>query len=300
VLLTAYADTDAAITAINEAHLDHYLLKPWDPPEDRLYPVIDELLDDWWAPPTQAVQGVRVFDARWSPAAHVVKDFLARNRVPYRFARRRAGPGGTRDRRGRRHRSRPPPAGDLSPTAPSLRPDTLTLARRSASRPRRGTRSTTWSSSGRGRPGWGRRCTGRPRALRTGRRARGDRGPGGDQLPDRELPRLPGRDQRERPRPAGHRPGPLKFGAEILTAVEVTGVELDDPVKTVVLSTVTGSAAVRADRRLRDDDPTARRPRSRSWRAPASTTGRHPIGGVTYRARTCSWWAAPTRPARRR
>lgn len=84
VLLTAYADTDAAISAINEVRLDHYLLKPWDPPEDRLYPIVDDLLDDWLADHPTYV-GIEVAGTRWSPATHEVKEFLARNQIPYRF-----------------------------------------------------------------------------------------------------------------------------------------------------------------------------------------------------------------------
>jgi thioredoxin reductase (NADPH) len=83
-LLTAYADTDAAIAAINEVHAHHYLLKPWDPPEDRLYPVLDELLDEWLAGFRPPFEGVRVVAPQWSPAAHRLKEFLGRNRVPYR------------------------------------------------------------------------------------------------------------------------------------------------------------------------------------------------------------------------
>src|SRR4051794_117244 len=82
-LLTAYADTDAAIGAINEVHADHYLLKPWDPPEERLYPVLDELLDEWLAGYRPPSEGVRVVAPHWSPAAHRLKEFLGRNRVPY-------------------------------------------------------------------------------------------------------------------------------------------------------------------------------------------------------------------------
>ena len=85
VLLTAYADTDAAIQAINEVGLDHYLLKPWNPPEDRLYPVIDDLLADWTANTEAPFDGIRVLGTTWSPATHDAKDFLARNQVPYRF-----------------------------------------------------------------------------------------------------------------------------------------------------------------------------------------------------------------------
>jgi thioredoxin reductase (NADPH) len=84
-LLTAYADTDAAIQAINEVELDHYLMKPWDPPDQNLYPVLDDLLDDWVANTPPPFDGIRVIGTTWSPATHEVKDFLARNQVPYRF-----------------------------------------------------------------------------------------------------------------------------------------------------------------------------------------------------------------------
>ena len=85
VLLTAYADTDAAIAAINEAGINHYLLKPWDPPEENLYPVLDELLEDWQASFPPQFEGIRVIGHRWSPASHNIKDFLARNHVPYQW-----------------------------------------------------------------------------------------------------------------------------------------------------------------------------------------------------------------------
>jgi thioredoxin reductase (NADPH) len=85
VLLTAYADTDAAIQAINQARIQHYLLKPWDPPEDQLYPVLDDLLEDWQAGYRPMFDGVRVLGHRWSPHSYALRDFLARNRVPYRW-----------------------------------------------------------------------------------------------------------------------------------------------------------------------------------------------------------------------
>jgi thioredoxin reductase (NADPH) len=85
VLLTAYADTDVAIRAINEIRLDHYLLKPWDPPEERLYPVLDDLLADWQADFRPPFEGIRVIGTRWSPQAHALRDFLARNLLPYQW-----------------------------------------------------------------------------------------------------------------------------------------------------------------------------------------------------------------------
>ncbi|HXH49807.1 MAG TPA: FAD-dependent oxidoreductase [Terriglobia bacterium] len=85
VLLTAYADTEAAIRAINEAEVHHYLLKPWDPPEEHLYPVIDDLLDDWQASFHPRFEGVRVLGTRWSSDAYALRDFLARNQTPYRW-----------------------------------------------------------------------------------------------------------------------------------------------------------------------------------------------------------------------
>jgi thioredoxin reductase (NADPH) len=83
VLLTAYADTEAAIKAINQVQLDHYLLKPWDPPEEKLYPVLTDLLDDWQMVHQPGFDGIRVVGHAWTPDSHRVKDFLARNNVPY-------------------------------------------------------------------------------------------------------------------------------------------------------------------------------------------------------------------------
>ncbi|MBD2776264.1 response regulator [Iningainema tapete] len=84
-LLTAYADTDAAIRAINSAKIDYYLMKPWDPPQERLYPVLNDLLDDWQANFHPPFEGIRVIGNRWSVHSHQVKDFLARNQVPYQW-----------------------------------------------------------------------------------------------------------------------------------------------------------------------------------------------------------------------
>jgi thioredoxin reductase (NADPH) len=85
VLLTAYADTEAAIKAINDVQLNHYLLKPWHPPEQYLYPVVDDLLDDWYATFQPPFEGIRVLGTRWSPKSYEIRDFLARNQVPYQW-----------------------------------------------------------------------------------------------------------------------------------------------------------------------------------------------------------------------
>ncbi len=84
-LLTAYADTDAAIQAINLVDVDHYLLKPWDPPEEKLYPIIDALLDAWQATGDRELEDIRVVGHRWSEPSYQIRDFLARNLVPYRW-----------------------------------------------------------------------------------------------------------------------------------------------------------------------------------------------------------------------
>jgi len=85
VLLTAYADTDVAITSINSINLDYYLMKPWDPPEDRLYPVLDDLLGDWLNSVPIPYGGIRIIGTLWSANSHYVKDFLARSQVPYQW-----------------------------------------------------------------------------------------------------------------------------------------------------------------------------------------------------------------------
>ena len=85
VLLTAYSDIDAAVKAINVAHLDHYLSKPWDPPEECLFPVIDDLLDAWQAEYLPEAKGLRVVGHQWSPRSHEIKSFLAGNLIPYHW-----------------------------------------------------------------------------------------------------------------------------------------------------------------------------------------------------------------------
>ena len=85
VLLTAYADTEAAIAAINTVGLDHYLMKPWTPAEENLYPILDDVISDWQAIATPPYEGIRVAGTLWSASSHGIKDFLARSQIPYQF-----------------------------------------------------------------------------------------------------------------------------------------------------------------------------------------------------------------------
>lgn len=84
-LLTAYADTNAAISAINQANINYFFMKPWDPPTEHLYPQLDDMLDDWRASYRPTFEGIRVLGTRWSPRSYDLRDFLARNRVPYQW-----------------------------------------------------------------------------------------------------------------------------------------------------------------------------------------------------------------------
>src|SRR5271169_5782239 len=84
-LLTAYADTNAAISAINQASINYFFLKPWDPPAEHLYPQLDDLLEDWRASYRPSFEGIRVLGTRWSPRSYELRDFLARNHVPYQW-----------------------------------------------------------------------------------------------------------------------------------------------------------------------------------------------------------------------
>ena len=221
-LLTAYADTDAAIAAINQAQIDYYLQKPWDPPEERLYPTVEDLLGDWAADAVLADPEVRVVGHRFSPASHEARDLLARNRVPYEWLELERDPEAQRllDIAGvaagrlpagvpaRRHGARGADAAGARRTArlPDPRGARLLRPRHRRRRP--------------GRPGRGglrrvaRACA---RCSSSARRPAGRPGT----ARDRELPRLPRRAVRRRPGAPGARPG-RRFGAELLTVQEVT------------------------------------------------------------------------------
>ena len=114
-LLTAYADTNAAIAAINVVDVDHYLLKPWEPPEEKLYPVVDELLATWQREGKPAEHRIKILGHPWSSASYEVRDFLARNLVPYRWYNVEEPEGRAAAGRGRRG-GQPGPGGRSPPT----------------------------------------------------------------------------------------------------------------------------------------------------------------------------------------
>lgn len=164
VLLTAYADTGAAIDAINVIDLDHYLLKPWDPPEEKLYPVLDDLLQAWRAADRTCVGTTKVVGHRWSARSSGVREFLARNQVPYRWF-------SSDEPEGRRLLAAAGTDGERLPLVvtpdgtPLVAPEDPELAERVglATTPTR--TSTTWSSSAADPPGSARPCTGRRRGC---------------------------------------------------------------------------------------------------------------------------------------
>ena len=164
LLLTAYADTDVAIKAINDIGLDYYLLKPWDPPDERLFPVIDDLLGDWRQANPDHTSDVRVVGYRWSDRSHDIKMFLAGNYVPYRWY------DVDRDAEAQRLRdlAHATPADlplVLVPDGDTLRsPSTLELPARSGCAPLPGSGCMTCASWAADRPAWPPRCTRRRRA----------------------------------------------------------------------------------------------------------------------------------------
>ena len=145
VLLTAYADTEAAIQAINEVALDYYLLKPWDPPEEQLFPVVEDLLTTWEAGAALESGGVRVIGHRFSKQSHDLRDFLARNRVPARWLDVERDGEARELLAGRRRRCRPPARGAARGRDGARAPDDARAGR--AARDRRHDRpaiTTTW------------------------------------------------------------------------------------------------------------------------------------------------------------
>jgi len=236
VLLTAYADTEAAITSINEIGLDYYLMKPWDPPDQNLYPVLDDLLSDWLATVPVPYEGIRVAGTLWSASCHNVKDFLARNRVPYQWldiekdveARQLVETLNQEELR--------LPVVFFPDGAVLIAPDNRTLAEKAGLQTRATQPFYDVIIVGAGPAGLGAAVYGASEGLRTAlieREATGGQA-GTSSLIENYLgfpSGVSGADLARRATVQARR-----FGAEILTAQEVTGVRVEDPYRIVALS----------------------------------------------------------------
>ncbi|MGD9144215.1 MAG: FAD-dependent oxidoreductase [Anaerolineae bacterium] len=235
VLLTAYADTEAAIESINTIGLDYYLMKPWDPPEQTLYPVLDDLLSDWQATVPLPYDGIRVAGTLWSPSCHRVKDFLARNLIPYQWLdiETDAEAEALVDAASPEKRRLPVvffPDGDVL-----VEPDNLTLAVKSGLQTEATQPSYDVIIVGAGPAGLGAAVYGASEGLRTlmiDKEATGGQAGTSSRIENYlGFPKgLSGADLARRATAQARR-----LGAEILTAQEVTGVRVEDPYRIVTL-----------------------------------------------------------------
>ncbi len=236
VLLTAYADTEAAIESINAIGLDYYLMKPWDPPDQTLYPVLDDLLGDWLASVPMPYDGIRVAGTLWSPSCHRVKDFLARNRIPYQWLDiekdgeakvlvERLSPDG--------HRL---PAVFFPDGEVMVEPDNLALAEKCGLQTQATQPFYDVIIVGAGPAGLGAAVYGASEGLRTlmiDKEATGGQAGTSSRIENYlGFPKgLSGADLAQRATAQARR-----LGAEILTARQVTGVRVEDPYRFVILS----------------------------------------------------------------
>ena len=235
VLLTAYADTEAAIQSINTIGLDYYLMKPWDPPEQTLFPVLDDLLSDWLATVPAPYEGIRVAGTLWSPTCHRVKDFLARNRIPYQWLdiEKDAGAKDLVEAANPEQHRLPVvffPDGDVL-----VEPDNRTLAEKCGLRTRATQPFYDVIIIGAGPAGLGAAVYGASEGLRTlmiDKEATGGQAGTSSRIENYlGFPNgLSGADLARRATAQAQR-----LGAEILTAQEVTGVRVEDPYRIVSL-----------------------------------------------------------------
>jgi thioredoxin reductase (NADPH) len=236
VLLTAYADTEAAISAINEVALNHYLMKPWDPPEEHLYPVLTDLLDDWQASFAPPFEGIRIIGHQLSPQSHQIKDFLSRNLVPYQWLDVEIDEeAGDLLEVSNSDDSRLPLV--LFPDGPPLtQPTNAQIAERIGLRTRPGLPFYDLVIVGAGPAGLGAAVYGASEGLRT-LLVEGE-APGGQAGTSSRIENYLGF-------PGGLSGGDLsrravaqasRFGAEILTPLEATGIRAQDPYRFVTLS----------------------------------------------------------------
>lgn len=236
VLLTAYADNDAAIESINQIHLDYYLLKPWDPPEERLFPVLDDLLEAWTETVPPPYDGIRVAGTLWSAASHEVKDFLARNRVPYQWLDIEADSSVRRMVEGVSEGTARLPAVFFPDGDVMLRPDMAALAEKIGMKTHAEEPFYDLVIIGGGPAGLGAAVYGASEGLRTlmiEKEATG--GQAGTSSKIENYLGFPvgvsGADLAHRATVQARR-----FGAEILTPQEVVEVRVEDPFRTVVLA----------------------------------------------------------------
>ena len=211
VLLTAYADTEAAIRAINAAKIHYYLNKPWDPPEEKLYPVLDDLLEAWKQGYKAPYEGIRVIGLRWSPTDHAVRDFLSRNRIEYKWLDPESMPEAVNLLKEKGLDDAKLPVVLFGDGTAMVQPTTMELAGRIGLRTQAREEFYDVIVVGAGPAGLAAGVYGASEGLRTaGRRARSRRRAGRLQLKDRKLSRLPPGPQRRRARqarlPAGQPP----------------------------------------------------------------------------------------------
>jgi thioredoxin reductase (NADPH) len=191
VLLTAYADTEAAIRAINSAKIHYYLNKPWDPPEEKLYPVLDDLLETWKQGYKPPFEGIASSARAGPPADHNVRDFLSRNRIPYKWLNPEQHPEAVDLLKERGIDDSKLPVILFGDGTALVQPTTSDLATKLASAPRPSRSSTTSSSSAPALLASPRASTQPRKVSHPHRRGRRSRRPGRFQLQDRKLPRLP-------------------------------------------------------------------------------------------------------------
>jgi len=235
VLLTAYADTEAAIASINRIGLDFYLMKPWDPPDLHLYPVLDDLLSDWLSSATIPYDGIRVAGTLWSAACHDAKDFLSRNRIPYQWLDIE------QDEEARLLVDSVSQSEHLLPVVffPDgswlIQPDNLALAEKVGMRTQATQPFYDLIIVGAGPAGLGAAVYGASEGLHTAlieRQATGGQAGTSSRIENYlGFPKgLSGADLAKRATDQA-----LRFGAEILTAQEVVKVSVNDPYRTVTL-----------------------------------------------------------------
>ncbi len=236
VLLTAYADTEAAIQSINTIGLDYYLMKPWDPPDEKLFPVLDDLLSDWLASVPLPYEGIRVAGTLWSATSHSAKDFLSRNRIPYQWLdiEENTEARNLVDRINQETPGLPVvffPDGEIA-----VNPDSVALARKVGLRTEASEPLYDMIIIGGGPAGLGAAVYGASEGLRTlmiEKEATGGQAGTSSRIENYlGFPKgLSGSDLAHRATIQA-----IRLGAEILTAREVTGVRVEDPYRYVILN----------------------------------------------------------------